>query len=520
MLAVAAAGDDSAAVRSPAPLRYVIAIGYNGDVPAADDSHAHQVLQFADDDAARFFLEERPGAARAWLLTTFDNESARAFSAGGANESAVSVARPPTADELSRTLGEAFWQMRQDKDAGKSTELVLYFAGHGDVSEGGEGYVALAGSHLTRSMLETEVLIPSPATTNHLLIDACASAFMLPRGSAPAAGEALSPALFLKRTAAAQEAWSRTGAIVATSDAGAVHESSDIGGGLFSFALRSALVGAADVNGDGRVEYGEAAAFIAAQSALATDPRAQLHVTARAPAQTPHAPLADLSRAGASHYLVIDQPRTANLRVLDDRGAPYAEVHREGAAPPAILALFHSAFFVVQNGDEEAVLVPRRGGAYALSSLSWKKSAQARVSDGGVDALTRTAAVAFGPQFVGGFLSSAGVDGLVPPVDGGAIAIAFADGGAPELRIPWWTLAGTAGTGAGVLAAGAVFCAIGNSLALADLDRRFQRTGTLDPNLALTTDTWLAASLGLGAGAVVTGLAAGGLAFVATTEDK
>ncbi len=487
-----------------ATARYVIAIGYNGA-----DGDPRGKLEFADDDAARFFLEEKGGAKRAWLLTTFDTESARAFG------DTVELAKAPTADELSRTLGEAFWQMRQDRDKGTRTELVVYFAGHGDITDGGEGYVVLADEKLTRSLLESEVLIPSPAATNHLLIDACASAYMLPRGGHGApAGEPVSPSLFLKRTPAAQAAWARTGAIVATSDASAVHESSEIGGGLFSFALRSALVGAGDVNGDGRVEYAEAAAFIAAQSSAARDTRARVSVLARAPAQRPHAALADLARVGASHFLVVDQPRTASLRVLDDHGEPYADVHREGAAPPAILALMGSSYYVVVNGNEEAVLVPRREGAYALSSLSWKPAPRARDA---APALGK-APVAFGPQFVDGYL--VGAKDLVPPLDGQPVKLAFAPDGQPEVHIPWWTLAGTAGSAAAVLAAGAVACAVGNSLSLVALDESFRRTGTLDPALSLQTDTWLAASVSLGVGALATGVVAGGLAFVATEDDK
>ena len=44
--------------------------------------------------------------------------------------------------------------------------------------------------------------------------------------------------------------------------------------------------------------------------------------------------------------------------------------------------------------------------------------------------------------------------------------------------------------------------------------------GTLDPALSLQTDTWLAASLSLGVGAVAVGVVAGGLAFVAAEDDK
>ena len=57
-----------------ATARYVIAVGYNG---ASGDERGQ--LEFADDDAARFYLAAKPGAAKAWLLTTFDTHGARAF---------------------------------------------------------------------------------------------------------------------------------------------------------------------------------------------------------------------------------------------------------------------------------------------------------------------------------------------------------------------------------------------------------------------------------------------------------
>ena len=61
------------AAAAPAPPeRYLIVVGYNGGAP-----DTRPPLSFADDDAARLYLQLAPGAHRSWLLTTFDGESAR-----------------------------------------------------------------------------------------------------------------------------------------------------------------------------------------------------------------------------------------------------------------------------------------------------------------------------------------------------------------------------------------------------------------------------------------------------------
>ncbi len=498
----------SEANTQPFPARYVVAVGFNGPTDGE-----RGVLRYADDDAAQLYTLSEDGAAKAWLLTTFDTESAKTWSAD-----LVSRAQAPTSAELARTLGEAFWEMRKAQEAGRTTELVLYIAGHGDVNDGGEGFVLLADGPFHRAQLETQVLIPSPAKVNHVVVDACSSYFMMARGDG-AKGETVNPDVFLKtagRSPEAEQAWSRTGMIVATSGVAEVHESTEIGGGVFSYLLRSALVGAGDVNGDGRVEYSEAAAFIRATSAAFADPRAKLDVTARAPAQAPHAPLADIATASAHAFLVVDAGKTQHVRLIDERGRAYAELLREPKAPTAVLALLGSSYFIVQRGPpdarEEAILLPRHSGAYAMSSLAWKKSTSATRAY-----LPDQSPVPYGPQFVHGFLASSD---MAPPATGAPLTITWAGEGEPALTVPWWTLAGTSFVAAGILATGAMACAVGNSLSLAELDRRFQETGTLDPSLAVQTDTWLAASALLAVGALTATAAGGGLTVVAIQEDE
>ena len=84
------------------------------------------------------------------------------------------------------------------------------------------------------------------------------------------------------------ERYPRAGVIVATSGDQETHEWSRYHGGILSHELRSALSGAADVNGDGRIEYSELRAFLAAANARVQEPRgARRRLRARARARSP-----------------------------------------------------------------------------------------------------------------------------------------------------------------------------------------------------------------------------------------
>lgn len=504
-LACAAAPARAApAVDDEPPQRFAIVVGYNGP-----SDGKRPVLSYADDDAARVFLGLQGGAARAWLLTTFDAQSARAYG------DLVEQAAQPTGLELARVLGEAHWLLRNAQRDGKKTELFFYFAGHGDVSAGGEGFVVLADGAFTRSDLDRQVVQASPADVNHLVVDACSSYFMVAsRGEDTSRAVPLSPKLLdvLSGDGGSRAAWDRTGTLVSTSGAVEVHESAQVGGGIFSFLLRSAMAGAADANGDGRVEYGETAAYMAAASAALEDPRARLQVHAKAPAQAPHAALLDLKNSGAERFLVVDGKKPLRVRVLDARGMPYAELHKEGG-PPVLIALVGNPYFVVQKDDEEAVLVPRHAGAYALSSLAFDERTLTRGDEGRFRGLFDRP---YGPSFLSGFVATSE---LLPPREAPPLVVEWAKSGEPAFAPPYWPLATGAFVAAGALAVGAGACAVGNVLAYAALEDSFRRSGTLDPALALQTDAWRTATVGLGATALAAVVAGGGLALFALREE-
>ena len=490
-----------APVSAEAPARVVVVVGHNGGAP-----DPRTPLSFADDDAARLFLQLAPGAQRGWLLTTFDKESARAF------PELSEIARPPTKEALASALGEAFWLLRQEKDRGRKTELVFAFAGHGDVDDGGQGFVVFADGAFTRGDLARQVLLPSPADLNHVVVDACSSYFFVKSRGDEDDGVPLTPALLdALKDPLPRDLVARTGLIVSTSQAAEVHESRALSAGVFSYLLRSALAGGGDVDGDGRVEYGEASAFLGAASAGIGDPRARLQVYAEPPLQRPHAALVDLRHAGAASFLAVDEP--GRVRLLDARGVPWAEVNSDSGRP-VYLSLVGQPFFLVQRDGAEAVLVPRSGGAYALSSLDFHPAPTARGDDGGPFA--RLFERPLDEGFVRGFFAS---QTLAEPLPGEAFSPPWSSSGAPPLRVPVGLIGGAVLGTAAVAGVGAAGAVIGNQLAFLELERSFQTTGQLDPALSLEVDGWRNAATALTMTAVVLGLAGGGLLLWSLSLD-
>jgi hypothetical protein len=306
---------------------------------------------------------------------------------------------------------------------------------------------------------------------------------------------------------------------VSTSSAQETHESAALSAGVFSYLLRSALAGAGDINGDGRVEYAEAAAFVASASQGLDDPRARLRVHAEAPLQRPHAPLLSLKDSGAKSFLAVEPGRPTRLRLKDSRGLPLVEVHSDGAKP-VYIALSGQPFFLVERGDEEAILVPRSAGAFALSALSFAKTPTAR-GDDSRGAFAPLFSRPFSRAFVDGYLLQA----ELPPLHADTSAdVAFAPewavSFAPKSAIPIGVVGGVFAGGAGLVGAGAAVAVVMNQLAFSTLEQGFLQTGQLDPAQSLEVEGWRNAATGLTVGAVGLALLGGSLiAWSFSLED-
>jgi hypothetical protein len=155
--------------------------------------------------------------------------------------------------------------MAEDKAAGRTPVLYFVFTGHGQRGPAGEGTVSLLDGAFTRTDLYKEVITPSTASFLHLIVDACDSYFFVNSRGLPV-GPAQTAAVTRHLASRELDRYPQVGVVLSTSTAQESHEWSAISSGVFSHQVRSALAGAADVNSDGRVEYSELTAFIAAAS--------------------------------------------------------------------------------------------------------------------------------------------------------------------------------------------------------------------------------------------------------------
>ncbi|MDP1827104.1 MAG: caspase family protein [Archangium sp.] len=227
----------------PRPKLFALVVGNN-----QPESASSPELKFADDDALALHHLLLEAGARSVLLARLDDQT-RALHPGEVPSS------PPSKEALSSAWERLRAELLALAASGQAVELLLFFSGHGDISEG-EGYLALEGGRLTRSTLQA-MLAASPARRNHVVIDACKAYFAV-LGKGPGGSRAPYPGPFATRAAPSLN----SGFVLSTSSDGDSHEWERYQAGIFSFEVRSGLRGSADVNGDGRVTYGELGGFL------------------------------------------------------------------------------------------------------------------------------------------------------------------------------------------------------------------------------------------------------------------
>jgi hypothetical protein len=314
----------AAAAPEPSTRSYAVIVGSN-TAPGTELAP----LRYADDDAARYYELLSLTATRTELLTVLDAESQRL------HPRVAAVARPPSRPELEAALERVFAALEADRRAGHRTSLYFVYVGHGSIGPDGEGAMHLLDGRFTRSDLHQRVLARSPATVNHVILDACHAYLMVARRGGEADAEAEAVARFLAREDLSAQP--NTGILASTSRAAEVHEWSRFGAGVFSHEVRSALAGAADADLDGRVGYEEVGAFVSAANARVRDPRARLDVYVRPPALDRSTPLYDRRGLGAP-TLSIPAALAGRYHLLDARGVRYADLHL-GPDQPATLVL-------------------------------------------------------------------------------------------------------------------------------------------------------------------------------------
>jgi hypothetical protein len=385
-------------------------------------------LQYADDDGAKNWELLSMYAEKASLFVVLDDETARL------HPDAARHAEVPERAAILDRLDHYNRLMMEDVERGDEPELFFVYAGHGDVDANGQGYINLHDARLTRADLFRDVVAPSKAKFVHVIVDACKSYFMVnSRGGKKWVDDRVDPAhdrsdaqvkAFLEEEQL--ERYPRAGVIVATSGDQETHEWSRYRGGILSHELRSALSGAADVNGDGRIEYSELRAFLAAANARVKNPEARVDVFSRPPALDRHRALVDLraaqGEARATRFLHFSSELAGRFDIEDDRGVRYADLNKEAGAAFDVVVSGKRGYYVRRaasvRGDEESEEVEVRTPGLRhveIAELSWKPRAIA--SRGSLDQTFRQDLykVAFGRGFYDGFVATSGD----LPVEGG-----------------------------------------------------------------------------------------------------
>ncbi len=370
--------------------RLAIVVGNNGSTTLG-----RAELRYADDDAAKyaalFASTSQDGDVE--LLTRFDADSARLFPAQALK------AAPPTRAGLDAAVTRIAARAAAAGQRGERVVLTFVFAGHGDV-EDGRGFLELEDGRFFREDLEA-VLARIPAARAHVLLDACNSVYMLVARK-PGGTKFTTPAE-IERSMAARLA--HVGTFVSTSADAQVYEWSRIESGVFSHSIRSGLSGAADLDGDGRVTYGELRAFVRIAAEGVPNPRFRPRLYARGPGGRDEEVVFEPRAGGPRKKIVIQGGAERRVTVLDANEVPLVDVKVEqGFGPSLYLPAFDAseasrAFTVVEReeGKPERRVEMAPGGEGLMARADTPPAPLARAAGKPFELLF---AMPFGPRSV------------------------------------------------------------------------------------------------------------------------
>jgi hypothetical protein len=231
-------------------------------------------------------------------------------------------AQSPTKAAVLSAMTELNRRMRAARAHGRTPIFYFFYSGHGEVRNN-QGQVTLADSVLSRDEF-LELLRSSDAAVNHVVIDACKSYFVVFERGASGTRHKVRDSLSEETHAVP----ANVGIFLSTSAATDSHEWEAFQGGVFNHEMRSALRGAADVNGDGLVTYEEAAAFIWNANRAIPNPRYRPHFFFRPAIRGSDATaiLADLRIAKGDRF-VMQATAGGRAFVENASGTRYLDLH-------------------------------------------------------------------------------------------------------------------------------------------------------------------------------------------------
>jgi hypothetical protein len=349
---------------SPPTVRFAIVIGNN--LPASPRA---DLLRFADDDALAIHELLIGAGVHSVLLARLDETSQQlhphAVTGGG-----------PRWSDLAAAFDRLASEMLRQRTAGRAVELLLFYSGHGDV-EHREGYVLLEDRHLTRTLL-AGLLERSPATRNHVVIDACKSYFMaFEKG--PGGHRTRFSGSFAVPATLTPGRLANTGFVLSTSSDRDSHEWERFGGGVFSHAVRSALRGAADVDRDGGITYAELGAFLTTAGQAVANPRFRPDFLIRPPGGEPRDLAETLLRwdAPARSALLIDHA-VDHIYIESASGDRVLDVHPAAQQQLVLRVPAGRPLFVRRDDARGSELVLEAAGPTLMSELAARPSSIGR----------------------------------------------------------------------------------------------------------------------------------------------
>jgi hypothetical protein len=396
-----------------ATVTYAIVIG-NNDPPTEGAAEQLRPLRYADDDAVRYHqLFSAIGKAR--LLAVLDRETQRRY------PGLAATAEPATLENLRRIVRSYGADMAADRRRGDQPVFYFVFSGHGARDRSGAAFLALVDGALTQDVLYDEVIARLPSVYSHLLIDACHAGGVVGvrgdlfarevEGHTTSVGpDDLLPLLETRRLAR----FPHVGVILATTLGQEAHEWSEIESGIFTHELISGLLGPADVNQDGVIEYTEVQAYIAAANRGIKDPRAIPQVIAIPPRANQNVALLNLSAFASARVLEGELGRLGHFHVELENGQRYLDAHLARGAPATVILPGDGAAFL-RTRTHEARIPPRK--LVALGDL--QLAARSTRSRGALDRTYRSALFSseYGRSYYQGYVDSIGAVGVRFPAD-------------------------------------------------------------------------------------------------------
>ncbi|HVZ72837.1 MAG TPA: hypothetical protein VHJ20_10725 [Polyangia bacterium] len=383
---IVGAASTARAADAPSPYAYAIVVGSNHS-----PSSVLQDLKYGDDDAVQNARTFALLGADTTLLVAPDAETRELFPNTKPQAAATRVALRAAFDTAKAKLAEAH-------AAGRATNLYFLFAGHGDLADG-RPFLQLDDSRLYREDL-ADMLRGAGADENHVVVDACyAAAFVSDRG--PGGERDRLPPGFSSGTNAVWPA--RTGFLTARSSGGQTHEWAEYQSGVFSHELRSGLMGAADVNVDGKVTYREIAAFVKRANEAIPNRRYRPELSTTPPDGDLDAALARLP-AGPL-VLEMDVQPAGRTFVESETGIRLVDLHAAPGTPIQLrLPTDLGVMFVEQEGATAGACLREfkvQPGAHAghvrLSALATESTSHVSARGAGHEAFMHLFADAFDP---------------------------------------------------------------------------------------------------------------------------